>query len=156
MIRERFEPGDLSYSQVRALTRVATSENESLMLHWVQRSTAAQLERIVSAMRRCGGDVTASARSADSAGRAVPERKLDTWADDERVLNLRARLPADEGAVLMKALEIAREQLWRAARASSRKPRPMIRWRSGRVGYVKKLIRVCRAMNQTIQMRMIP
>ncbi len=131
LVRERFDHGDLSYSQVRALSRVVTPENEEQLLHWAQRSTAAQLERIVSAMRRCGGDVSASAQSCLSAASAVPERKLDTWYDDDGALNLRASLPADEGAVLMKALEIAREQLWRQARQASPQEaatHPLARW----------------------------
>ncbi len=130
LVRERFEHGDLSYSQVRALSRVVTPENEELLLHWAQRSTAAQLERIVSAIRRCGGDVSASAQAADT---AVPDRRLDTWYDDDGALNLRARLPADEGAVFVKALEIAREQLWRQARKASPQEaatHPLARWES--------------------------
>ena len=39
--------GELSFSQVRALTRVATPENEAKLLDFAVRSTAAQLERFV-------------------------------------------------------------------------------------------------------------
>jgi hypothetical protein len=109
LVSERFEHGELSYSQVRALTRVGTPENEQLLVDWAQRSTAAQLERLVGVIRRCGGDVDASGQC------AVPDRRLNTWYDDDGYLNLSARLPCDEGSVLLKALDIAREQLWRQA-----------------------------------------
>ncbi|MCC5870563.1 MAG: DUF222 domain-containing protein [Gammaproteobacteria bacterium] len=135
LISKCFDHGELSYSQVRALTRVAKPENEELLLHWAQRSTAAQLERLVSVIRRCGGDVNASVQSGNPADWAVPDRRLDTWYDDDGFLNLRARLPGDEGAVFLKALEIAREQLWRQAKAASPETAatdPVARWENSR------------------------
>ena len=45
--RARMAKGELSFSQVRALTRVATPENEAKLLDFAVRSTAAQLERFV-------------------------------------------------------------------------------------------------------------
>jgi hypothetical protein len=52
-IREAFAAGELSYSKVRALTRVADAESEAELLELARHATAAQLERIVSAARRC-------------------------------------------------------------------------------------------------------
>jgi hypothetical protein len=43
--------GELSYSQVRALARVATPELEPLLLETARHATAAQLERVLRAYR---------------------------------------------------------------------------------------------------------
>src|SRR5215207_6511175 len=51
-IGARFGAGRLSFSQVRALTRVATRENEGGLLDLAEHATAAQLERIVRGYRR--------------------------------------------------------------------------------------------------------
>jgi hypothetical protein len=62
-IRERFAAGCLSYSQVRAMTRVATPVNERALLELAEHSTAAQLDRVVRAAGpepRADRDVAAS------------------------------------------------------------------------------------------------
>src|SRR5262245_48659650 len=48
--------GELSYSKVRALTRVATSETEALLVDIARQTTASQLERIVRRFRLATGD----------------------------------------------------------------------------------------------------
>ncbi|MFU8764346.1 MAG: DUF222 domain-containing protein [Haliea sp.] len=47
-VNEAFSEGELSYSKVRAITRVATSENEGFMVHLAQENSAGHLERLVS------------------------------------------------------------------------------------------------------------
>lgn len=44
-----FERGELSYSKVRALARVATPENEDDLVELARNATASQLDRVVSA-----------------------------------------------------------------------------------------------------------
>src|ERR671936_993875 len=46
-----FARGELSYAKVRALTRVATGDNEAELLAFARALTAAQLERTLSAYR---------------------------------------------------------------------------------------------------------
>lgn len=46
-VRERFAAGRLSYSKVRALTRVTVPGVEDLLLAWADEATAAELERVV-------------------------------------------------------------------------------------------------------------
>jgi hypothetical protein len=58
-------PGRISYSKVRALTRVATPENDGALLAIARSSTAAQLERICRGLRR------ATAAAGDDAGPPV-------------------------------------------------------------------------------------
>ena len=51
-IREAFESGQLSYSKVRVLTRVAEADSEADLLELARYATAAQLERMLRAFRR--------------------------------------------------------------------------------------------------------
>jgi hypothetical protein len=104
-----FAEGRLSYSKVRALSRVENIDREDELLALAENASAAQLEQIVRAYR----GVVIRARSAD-AGR--PERFVNWHHDDDGALVLRARLPAEEGAIVLAALE--------AAAASAEAPPP--------------------------------
>ena len=101
-----FAAGELSYSKVRALTRVGTIEREGELLELARDATAAQLERLVRAYR----GVEAVERAA--AG-AAPERYLRLDAADDGGVLIRGRLSAEEGALLAKALDAARADLER-------------------------------------------
>src|SRR5215213_5462022 len=104
LIRAAFSDGRLSYSQVRALTRVEQVEKEQELLSLARHATAAQLERLVRAYR----GVVARACAAEQGG---PERHV-TWSyADDGSLVLRARLPADEGAVVLAALDAGVDRL---------------------------------------------
>ena len=104
-VTEAFSRGELSYSKVRALTRVADSDSEERLLELALDSTAAQLERIVSAYRR--------ATAAPEPG-GLRDRRFATFGwDDDGCLELRARLTPEEGAIVMKALDEARDELHR-------------------------------------------
>jgi hypothetical protein len=46
-ISKAFSRGELSFSKVRALTRIADSGNESELLHLARQATAAQFEKLV-------------------------------------------------------------------------------------------------------------
>jgi Domain of unknown function (DUF222)/HNH endonuclease len=99
-IQAAFAEGRLSYSKVRALSRVQNVEREEELLALAENASAAQLERIVGAYR----GVIARARNADG-GR--PERFVSWHYDDAGALVLRARLSAEEGAVVLAALDAA-------------------------------------------------
>ena len=105
-IRAAFAAGELSYSKVRALTRVGTIEREGELLELAREATAAQLERLVRAYR----GVEAVERAA--AGGA-PERYLRLDAADDGGVLIRGRLSAEEGALLARALDAARADLER-------------------------------------------
>lgn len=47
LIRDAFARGELSYSQVRAITRVAGPQNEQALVHTAKGLPAARLERVV-------------------------------------------------------------------------------------------------------------
>jgi hypothetical protein len=109
-IRAAFSRGELTFTKVRALTRVATPESEQGLLDLAGALTASQLERALRAFRRLTGD---------EAGETHALEYVDYhWAEDGS-LYLRARLPAEDGTVLVRALEAARERV-RARRGEER------------------------------------
>lgn len=105
-ITEAFSRGELSYSKVRALTRIANPDNEALLLQWARAGTAAQVETLVrryrSADRRKENDQAELQREA---------RALKAYFDDDGMLVIRGRLAPEQGALLLRALEVSREVL---------------------------------------------
>ena len=51
LVTEAFAAGRLSYSKVRAITRIATPENEEAMVDLALHATAAHVESVVHAYR---------------------------------------------------------------------------------------------------------
>ena len=98
--------GQLSYSKVRALTRVATPATEARLLAVALSSTAAHVERLVRAWRRADRDAQPDAEQVLLASRALSMR-----ADEDGMVVVRGRLPAEVGAVLLRAVEAALEQV---------------------------------------------
>ena len=104
LIRAAFAEGELSYSKVRALTRVENVEREQDLLDLARHATASQLDRLLRAYH----GVVAAERAA--AGEP-PERWITFDHADDGSLLLRGRLPAEEGALVMAAIEAARDRL---------------------------------------------
>src|SRR5439155_14087290 len=105
---------EISYSKVRAITRVATPETEERLLAVAKAGTAAHVERIVRGWRRV--DRQAEAREAT---RQHASRALHVYQDDDGMVTLRARLTPEVGALLMQALTAARESLYQRARVQA-------------------------------------
>src|SRR5882724_11649308 len=105
--------GALSYSKVRALTRVATPETEERLLRVGQAGTAEHVERIVRGWRRV--DRIAEARESTRRHRS---RALYVYHDEDGMVVIRGRLEPAAGAVLMKAMEAGREALYQRRRAT--------------------------------------
>ncbi|HET9492337.1 MAG TPA: DUF222 domain-containing protein [Methylomirabilota bacterium] len=103
--------GELSYAKVRALTRVATLETEERLLAVGRAGTAEHVERIVRGWRWM--DRKAEAQDADRQHRA---RSLHVYQDADGTVRVRGRLAPEVGALLMKALDAAREALYQQAR----------------------------------------
>jgi hypothetical protein len=103
-VRAAFARGELSYSKARALTRVENVEREQDLLDLARHATASQLERLVRGHRRV---VTAERMAAGG----EPERWVNVEHDEDGSLLLQARLPAEEGALVLAALDAARDQL---------------------------------------------
>jgi Domain of unknown function (DUF222)/HNH endonuclease len=116
LIRAAFGRGELSYSQVRALSRVATPELEPSLLELARFATAAQLEPTLRAYRGV------LERELSAADLTHGERYLVCEHDDDGSLLLRARLPADEGALVLAALDAARDSLRAGSEGGGRAP----------------------------------
>lgn len=92
--------GRLSYAKVRALTRVADTATEEILLMIALHGTADHVEKTVRAFRR--------AKDAEELGREAQQqanRFLTYSYDEDGSLILKARLPAETGALVLKALE---------------------------------------------------
>ena len=94
--------GRVSYSKVRAITRVATPETEQSLLDVALAGTAVHVERVVRAWRR-----TDRAAERDDDRRQQANRALHTWVDDDGMVVVRGRLTPEVGSVFRRALEAA-------------------------------------------------
>jgi 5-methylcytosine-specific restriction endonuclease McrA len=104
--------GELSYAKTRALTRVATPETESRLLAVARAGTAAHVERIVRGWRRVDRQAETREAVRQHAGRA-----LHVYRDDDGTVVVRGRLTPEAGALLLRALDAAREALYMRSRA---------------------------------------
>ncbi len=109
-----FARGELSYAKVRALTRVATAENEDELLELAAELTAAQLERVLRAYRRV---------TTEDARRQQVDAYLSVFWAPDGTLELHGRLSPEDGALLLRALEAQRDASWQTVRGSA-EPRP--------------------------------
>ncbi len=98
--------GELSYSKVRELTRVATPATEKYLLDIALHGTASHVERLVRQYRRVQDVEELSREERQQAGRSV-----SYFFDDDGSLVLKARLPAEAGMIVLKALEAAKSEL---------------------------------------------
>ncbi|MEQ1910628.1 MAG: DUF222 domain-containing protein [Vicinamibacterales bacterium] len=100
--------GAISYAKVRAITRVATPQNEASLVDLALCGTAAHVERFVRAWRRV---------DRVEAGRETEvrhlRRELSIWVDDDGMVVIRGRLTPEIGAVVQRALEAAADRLFR-------------------------------------------
>ncbi len=158
-INEAFSEGGLSYSKVRAITRVATPENEGFMVNLAEQNSAGHLERLLGRYEpvpepgladlldmepgemgpgemepegheseekfeegapgeACRSDAP-SALDAESARELA--RELYWFQDEDGMWIIHAKLPPEQGQLVMKALqavvrplEEARQEEWRA------------------------------------------
>jgi 5-methylcytosine-specific restriction endonuclease McrA len=106
--------GELSYAKVRELTRVATPETEERLLAVGRAGTAEHVERIVRGWRRMDRKAEAPEAARHHAGRA-----LQVYQDEDGSVRIRGRLAPEVGALLLKALDAARETLYQRRRAEA-------------------------------------
>src|SRR5260370_23826125 len=104
--------GQLSYARVRALTRIATPETEARLLAVARAGTAVHVERIVQRWRQVDRQAEARNAARQHAGRAV-----HVHSDSDGTVVLRGRLAPEVGALLVRALDAARETLYQRRRA---------------------------------------
>jgi len=98
-IDDALREGRLSYSKVRAITRVATAATEAALLEDARHTTAAQLELICRKLR-------AVQRLSEQSADDVRARRTVTRRDrDDGMVAIEAVLPPDEAAVVWAAIE---------------------------------------------------
>jgi hypothetical protein len=101
-ISAAFADGRLSYSKVRALTRVAHACDEDLLLAHALEATVAQVEE------RCRQIRNVAADSVHHAQRAWEHRSLTVWRDEARgTLRFTVELPIEDGELIVRALDCA-------------------------------------------------
>jgi len=99
-----FSTGALSYSKVRAITRIADDTNEDYLLMVATHGTAHHVERLVSQYRRAK-----KLQDAEFANDLHEKREVTYYYDHDGCLVMKARIPADQGELIVKALEMAME-----------------------------------------------
>lgn len=133
---EAFSSGSLSYSKARAITRVGTANNEECLLSFARYGTASQLDKTVRLYRQqydhtgqlmadyhqpvlppdndSNNDNTDAERwDAENQGAMHNKqyRQLTTHWDEHGCLEIKARLTAEQGALVIKAIEAAVESI---------------------------------------------
>jgi hypothetical protein len=96
LIEAAFRDGRLSFSKVRAMTRVATADNQETLLEMARHATAAQLERICRLLRGVAREEPPESR-----------RRFSIHDLGDGMVKLDIRLGAEEAGRLLKACDAA-------------------------------------------------
>lgn len=105
-VTEAFSLGRLSYSQVRAVSRVATRANEEYLLHAALHLTASQLERLVRSYR--GVIDTLSSQDSDERYRA---RSVHHHQSDDGSVVMVLKLPPEQAELVLDAIDREEKRL---------------------------------------------
>jgi len=111
LISASMSKGEISYSKVRAVTRVATPDNEAQLVNIALGATAGQVERVVRAWRK----IDLSLEKAHACYQQE-QASLSTYVDDDGMTVIKGKLPPEIGAVFTKALEAASDALYQEDR----------------------------------------
>jgi hypothetical protein len=109
-INAAFAKGELSYSKVRAMTRVATPENEAYLLMIARHGTAMHMEQLVRGYRRAK-----RLEESAHAEKVHASRELRWHIDENGCYVFSARLAPEQGALVLKALDAATDERHRDA-----------------------------------------
>ena len=118
-VRDAFAGGELSYSKVRALVRVATPATEGELVELARHATASHLEQMARAYRTVQGP-----GAVEEANRRHERRYLRWCWDDDGSLVVVARLSPEDGAVVVQAFDATHDVLDAANRDSAESSRP--------------------------------
>ena len=116
LIEAAFADGRLSYSKVRALTRIAEPDSEESLLELALELTASQVERVVRHWRRAD-------QYADDAPPIEPRQEFEHWWDDDGMLTVKIRMATEPGAAFLASIESMAERTARRERAQEKKAR---------------------------------
>ncbi len=102
-----FRMGKVSYSKVRAMTRVATWRNEDVLLNVAFHGTAAHVETHVRLYRK-----VKRTEALEQENVCYAKRRLSLYEDNDGSWVISGRLTPEQGALISKALDAAQEQLF--------------------------------------------
>jgi hypothetical protein len=97
------EGGEISYSKVRAMTRVATPKNQEALLDMARAATGSQMEKICRLTRGVRREDRKRAQEKED------RRYVLSRATDDGMVSIELRLHPDEAATVLKAFEEAGE-----------------------------------------------
>jgi hypothetical protein len=105
LISAAFAAGKLSYTKARALTRVATRENESGLLTFAMKTTAVEVESRVAQMHNARPESTAEAQQHHE------QRALRVLRDLGRgTMTITVEIPFEQGELICRAIDRAVQQ----------------------------------------------
>ena len=100
-----YQNGELSYSKVRAMTRVATEITERELLGYARKATASQVDQHCAGLRNVQQKF-----STPCANRAHDQRKLRVTPTLDGRFLLNGELPEEDARLVLKALELCMAQ----------------------------------------------
>ena len=138
-INAGFEKGALSYSKVRAMTRVATELNESYLLMIAEHGTTQHVEKLAGAFRTVsraeefpGEDVMSVVGEVDESvvvsdvelerrreQNLYESRCVSCYQDEDGMWIIKAKLPAEAGGLVVKVLKELGDRIKQEAGSSS-------------------------------------
>jgi hypothetical protein len=130
LLSDALRRGELSYSKVRALTRIATPAMEQDLLNFARAGTTAHVEKLVRGLRR----VDRIAAGIDER-RLHATRYLRAYTDEDGMVVVTGRLAPEAGAALLRALDAGVEALYgppKAQLATAPEPTEEVFWEQRR------------------------
>src|SRR6056297_1970764 len=104
-ISDEFRQGRISFSKVRAMTRVATPVNEVELLNIARYGTASHVERLVSQYRK-----VKRIEALEAENQRHRLRELNWYVDDDGSYVFKARLTPEQGERVVRAIESAMDE----------------------------------------------
>ena len=130
--------GEISCSKARAMTRIAEQSNEEYLLMIANHGTAAHMVRVVRGVWQ-----VKRINHQQAAQKQFAERSLNWYWDDDGSLVINARLPADAGAVVVKALEAAGDEIFQDRREKNVSAETSIEQTTVAAGAADAIAHVC-------------
>jgi len=107
-----FQKGELSFSKVRALTKIATPKNESFLLNIAEYGTAHHMEKLIKSYRTVDQTLNAEDLKQDTTKQDIRKedkqkenRSVICYQDNDGMWIIHAKLPPEEGSLVAKTLK---------------------------------------------------
>ena len=104
LVDEQLRIGAMSYSQARAISRVATADKEALWIEYAKRMPASQLDTLCRSYQNVQAYDQARAAGADVAAQVAAQRRVTRRSLDNGMVKFEVVLPIDEAAMVWAAL----------------------------------------------------